>query len=522
MQAIDLLLRVSGAVGGGFVPLLEFRPVLVLLSSLVQEVAGNAVALHSLAKGLTRCALRADVLAPILLEPRQRLDRGRLAAGGRRGELELLPERGLLFAGFAACFLLAETKDVSLSDQDRGGQDLSIQTQKPGAVRAAVVEDVVCNGSSRGGLLCRSFRFSEVVVELDLGAVFEGDEGAGAPRPAVPRLKALSQGDLLSGASRAAPAAAQSGESGLQPAVLDLEDHGAAVAGAEREGFEGSEAGPGLEVGWCVRVSHHRVGDAGGPDLRAVEGSVALRLPVERSAAFLAVEHGDVQPAAGNVKAAVEEPRCIARHDVCRAPQRHSVSEGLGRQCRLLEDVHVAGPRVAQVGAFQVGAVVIPWGDVDRYPGVLERLLQEVDRARRDAVALVQVAGDQNGIDAAFLCWADGVGHCLPQVQPLPAGDFRRCPAELGVQVDIAEGEQLHEAGFVVAGRRFASRGARRFRFAGAGRVGTGWGVCGAMGRERFRVMGGFWAVIATLRVPSASSRRHSRCSRRGPRATAP
>ena len=143
LQVIDLLLRVPGAAGGDFEPTFEFRPLLVLLSSLVQVVAGNAVALHRPAEGLPRRALCADVLASVLLEPRQRLDRGRLAAGGRRGELEFLLERGLLFAGFGARFLLAETEDVSLSDQDRGGQDLSIQTQEPGAVGAAVVEDVV-------------------------------------------------------------------------------------------------------------------------------------------------------------------------------------------------------------------------------------------------------------------------------------------------------------------------------------------------------------------------------------------
>ena len=83
----------------------------------------------------------------------------------------------------------------------------------------------------------------------------------------------------------------------------------------------------------------------------------------------------------------------------------------------------------------------------------------------------------------------------LPQPQPLPAGDFRCRPAELRIQVDIAEGEQLHEAGSGAVGRRFALRGLRRFRFGGAGRVGTARGVCGAIGREMLRGKGGFRTV---------------------------
>ena len=230
-------------------------------------------------------------------------------------------------------------------------------------------------------------------------------------------------------------------------------------------------------------VAHDRVVEAGGGDLVALERGVPV-LALERGVPFLAVEHGDVNTGALDPESVVEEAGSVRGFAVGGAPDRQPFCERSRREARFGEDVDVVRPVDPPVRALRVRVVVVAGSGEDLEFRSFERPSEEVDRVRRHEFVLEQVAADQHRGSALVPGLLERPGHALAKPLALPPGDLPARPAELRVQVDVAEGEELHAPG--VPGGALAAP-----------------------------------AVRVTPREPRASFRRPARCSGRGPRATA-
>ena len=268
-----------------------------------------------------------------------------------------------------------------------------------------------------------------------------------------------------------------------QATILDLQNHGAAIGLVELEPFERAEAGPGRSVRGFVGVAHDGVVEAGGGDLVALERGVPV-LALERGVPFLAVEHGDVRTGALDPESVVEEAGGVGGLAVGGAPDGHTIREQLRREARLGEDVDVVRPVEPPVRALRVRVVMVAGSGEDLEFRSFEHPSEEVDRVRRHEFVLEEVAADQHRGSALMPGLLERPGHAFAKPLALPPGDLPACPAELRVQVNVAEGEELHAPGL----------------------------PGGALAAPAVRV---------TPREPRASSRRPARCSGRGPRATA-
>ena len=271
----------------------------------------------------------------------------------------------------------------------------------------------------------------------------QAGEGGGDALPGVVGTLRVRQVDVQAverGRPRLEPA-------GRHAAVPDLQDRGAAPGAAEGELLERAESGPVRTVGRVVGVADDGVVEAGGGDLGALERSVPV-LTLEGGVPLLAVEHGDVD--AGVIRRVrhpepvVEEAGRVDRLAVRRAPDRDPLAEALAGEVRLAEDVDVVRPVDPPVGAIAGGGVVIPRGGEDREAGPFEGPAQERDRVRRDELVFEEVAADQHRGGALVPGLLERPGHAVAQPLALPARRLARRPAELRVQVNVAEGEELH------------------------------------------------------------------------------